>query len=97
MGSGHSGDHIARDDARTDITGCNIEEPQQDHRPRTASNRSVGFGRLKPALLGRNPHIPTPLWFKTPSPDEGCLTYQGTNIGNKTVSDKTYDEQEKRT
>ena len=35
MGSCYSGDHIAGDYIHTDITACNIEEPQQNYSLRT--------------------------------------------------------------
>ena len=38
MGSCYSGDHIAEDHIQTDITTCNIEEPQQKYRLGMASN-----------------------------------------------------------
>ena len=38
MGSCYSGDHIAGDQIHTDITSCNIEEPQQKCHLETVSN-----------------------------------------------------------
>ena len=38
MGSCHSGDHIAEDHIHTDITTCNIEEPQQKYCLRMVRN-----------------------------------------------------------
>ena len=46
MGSCYLGDHIAGDHIDTDITICNIEEPQQKYRHRTASNRLMGGGGI---------------------------------------------------
>ena len=39
MGSCNSGDQIAEVHTYTDITTCNIEEPQQKYRLGTVSNR----------------------------------------------------------
>ena len=39
MGSCYSGDHIAEGHTHTDITTCNIEEPQKKYRLGTVSNR----------------------------------------------------------
>ena len=54
-GSCYSGDHTAEDHIHTDITTCNIEEPQQKNPIGTVSNRSVGAGGLKHVLLNPNP------------------------------------------
>ena len=45
MGSFYSCDHIARDHFHTDITACNIEEPQQKNRLETVSNGLPRVGR----------------------------------------------------
>ena len=45
MSSCYSGDHIAKDHIHTDITTCNIEEPQQKYRLGTVSNRLLEVGR----------------------------------------------------
>ena len=42
MGSCFSSDHIAEDHIHTDITTCNIEEPQQKYRIGTVSNKLQG-------------------------------------------------------
>ena len=50
MGTCHSGDHIAEDHIHTDITSCNIEEPQGRWRTVTDHNsspRAIGSGELK--------------------------------------------------
>ena len=44
MGNCNSGDHIAVDHIHTDITICNIEEPQQKYRLGTVSNRLLEGG-----------------------------------------------------
>ena len=55
MGSCSSGDHIAGDHIHTDITRCNIKEPQQKDHLGTVS--SILFGCLKYVLLDANPRF----------------------------------------
>ena len=48
MGSCYSGDYIAEDHIHTDITICNIKEPQHKCHLGTVSNRLLGgVGDLK--------------------------------------------------
>ena len=51
MGSRYSGYNIAEDHIYTDITTCNIEEPQQKYRLETVSNRL-----LETCFTGPKPH-----------------------------------------
>ena len=52
MGSYNSDDHIAEYHIHTNITICNIAEPQQTYRDGTVSNSLLGGrGGLKHALL----------------------------------------------
>ena len=90
MGRCYSGDHIARDHIHTDITTCNIGEPQQKYRLGTVSNRLLAwevrgggdliwFTGYKPLLLQKLETF-------------GFLTHKCINTVNKQITDKNYDE-----
>ena len=53
----YSGDQIAGDHAHTDITICNIEEPQQKYRLGTVSNRLLSLLRNSVVMLTYRPDI----------------------------------------
>ena len=46
MDSCYLGDHIAEGYIHTDLTACNMEEPQQNYRLETVSNRSIKVTEL---------------------------------------------------